>query len=60
VDAATAAAAAGQRDVERLLREARGEPGAGERDAALLERGLDALLGCVIGCARRFSFFDGK
>ena len=47
MDAAAAAAAAGQRDVERLLGEARGELGVRQLAAPRLERRLDLLLGGV-------------
>jgi hypothetical protein len=62
MDAAARAAAARQRDVERLLGEARRELGVGELGAARLECFLDALLRGIegrprgalfLGCASR-------
>ena len=57
VDAAAAAAARRQRDVERVLGEPRRELRIGELDAARFERRLDLLLGGVVSGARRFPAF---
>jgi hypothetical protein len=55
---ALAAAPAGQRDVERLRMQLRIELGLRERQAALLQRGLDALLHAVDRRAARFLLVD--
>ena len=53
MDTAAAALAAGQRDVEGLLREARFEAGAGKGVAPRGKRSLDPLLGAFTAPATR-------
>ena len=60
VDAAAAAAAAGQRDVERLLGEPRSSLRARQLGAPALERLLDALLGGVDAPAGGLAFLRAR
>jgi len=57
VQAAAAAAAAGERDVERLFAEARFQLRLGELAAPLLQRRFEPVLGRVELLSERFSFF---
>ncbi|MNC85924.1 hypothetical protein D3C83_15460 [compost metagenome] len=60
VDAAAPPAAAGERDVERLLGEPRGELRVGKLGAPRLERRLDRLLGLVEPRPEGLSLFRRK
>jgi hypothetical protein len=59
MDAAASPAAAGQRDIERLLRKARRKLRVGELGAPRIERFLDALLRGVVRGACRALFLGG-